>query len=48
LLCKQQTDEFTTGISGMGEHPSGDWPGEGTVLVLGLSPEAAKSLGQQT
>ena len=30
---------------GVGRHPSGDWPGEPSFLVLGLSLEAAKSLG---
>ena len=31
-------------IDGIGQHPSNNWPGEPSVLVLGLSKEAAKSL----
>jgi hypothetical protein len=31
-------------IDGIGKHPSNNWPGEGSVLVLGLDLEAAKSL----
>ena len=34
-------------IPGVGEHPSGDWPGEPSFLVLGIALEAAKSLGRQ-
>jgi len=30
-------------IDGIGKHPSNDWPGEVSVLVLGLDLEAAKS-----
>jgi hypothetical protein len=30
---------------GVGQNPSGDWPGEASFLVLGLSLEAAKVLG---
>jgi hypothetical protein len=32
-------------IKGIGEDPAGLWPGEMSVLALGLSPDAAKSLG---
>ena len=31
-------------IDGIGKHPSNNWPGEVSVLVLGLDLEAAKSL----
>jgi hypothetical protein len=31
-------------IDGIGQHPSNNWPGEPSVLVLGLSKEAARSL----
>jgi hypothetical protein len=34
-------------ISGEGKHPVGDWPGEPSFLVLGLSLEAAKTLGRK-
>ena len=33
-------------LEGIGQHPSGGWPGEPSFLALGLSLEAAKSLGQ--
>lgn len=33
-------------IPGVGQHPSQQWPGEPSVLVLGLSLEAAKVLGK--
>lgn len=33
-------------IDGMGQHPSNSWPGEVSVLVLGLDLEAAKSLSR--
>ena len=33
-------------IDGVGKHPSNNWPGEVSVLVLGLDLEAAKSLGR--
>ncbi len=32
---------------GVGEHPSGEWAGEPSYLVLGISLEAAKILGKQ-
>jgi hypothetical protein len=34
-------------IDGAGRHPSGSWPEEPSYLVLGLSLEAAKTLGKQ-
>lgn len=33
-------------IDGIGKHPSNNWPGEVSVLVLGLALEAAKSLAR--
>ena len=33
-------------IDGIGKHPSNDWPGEPSVLVLGLSLASAKVLEQ--
>lgn len=32
-------------LEGRGQHSSGDWPGEPSLLALGLDLEAAKSLG---
>jgi hypothetical protein len=34
-------------VSGVGKHPSGNWPEESSYLVLGLSLESAKTLGRQ-
>ena len=34
-------------VEGMGQHPSGDWPGEASFLVWDLSLEAAKALGNK-
>jgi len=34
-------------LHGVGQHPSNNWPGEQSVLVLGLSLEAAKTLGRR-
>jgi hypothetical protein len=34
-------------IDGIGEHPSRTWPGEPSLLVLGLSLSNAKQLGMQ-
>jgi hypothetical protein len=32
-------------LPGVGKHPSNDWPGEQSILVLGLCLESAKTLG---
>ena len=32
-------------IDGIGQHPSNQWPGEASFLVLGLTLEAARTLG---
>lgn len=34
-----------TFIDGVGKHPSNDWPGEPSFLVLGVSVQDAKALG---
>lgn len=34
-------------IAGIGQHPSNNWPGEPSFLVLGLSMEAAKPMGRK-
>lgn len=34
-------------IHGEGKHPVGDWPGEPSFLIFGLSLEAARSLGKR-
>lgn len=33
-------------MDGIGQHPSNNWPGEVSVLVLGLDLEAARSLSR--
>jgi hypothetical protein len=33
-------------LEGLGQHPSNQWPGEPSVLILGLSLAAAKVLAQ--
>ena len=32
-------------FDGVGKHPDGDWPGEQSFLVLGISLETSKTLG---
>jgi len=39
---KQRSLSF---LEGIGQHPSNKWPGEASFLVLGLTLEAAKTLG---
>jgi len=46
-LTKELRNRSLKFLDGVGEHPSGDWPGEASVLVLGMSLEAVKSLGQR-
>ena len=32
-------------VEGIGQHPSGDWPGEPSMLVLGIALDEARALG---
>ncbi len=34
-----------TGVEGIGQHPSNQWPGEASYLIFGLTLDAAKTLG---
>lgn len=34
-------------MPGVGQHPSGHWPGEDSFLVLGMNVEQAKALGHR-
>jgi hypothetical protein len=34
-------------VSGLGKHPSNDWPGEESCLILGLDFETATALGAE-
>ena len=36
-----------TRIDGVGQHPSNNWPGEASFLVLGVALDAAKALGNE-
>jgi hypothetical protein len=36
-----------TAIEGIGQHPSNQWPGEPSLLILGLNKEAASTLARQ-
>lgn len=44
-LKNDLSDQGLTFIDGIGRHPSGNWTGEPSFLVLGLPLEAAKNLG---
>ncbi len=45
-LAKELTRRSLEFVEGVGQHPSGDWPGEPSFLAFGLELEAAKSLGK--
>lgn len=45
-LAKELSQRSLKYVDGVGQHPTGGWPGEPSFLVLGLELEAAKSLGQ--
>jgi hypothetical protein len=36
-----------TGIEGIGKHPTNNWPGESSFLVLGMTLDAARALGKK-
>jgi len=36
-----------TAVEGVGQHPSNQWPGEPSLLILGLNKEAASTLARQ-
>jgi hypothetical protein len=45
---EERLHELSVGfLTGMGEDPSGEWAGEPSVLALGISREAAVSLGNE-
>lgn len=45
-LLQELRNRSLTFLEGVGQHPSNQWPGESSYLVLGLSLEAAKTLGR--
>lgn len=44
-LARELTQRSLTFIDGVGQHPSNQWPSEASFLVLGLTLEAARTLG---
>jgi len=46
-LQKELQLRSLTFFAGIGKHPSGDWPAEPSYFVMGLSREAAKTLGKK-
>ena len=46
-LAAELSRRGLTFLQGIGQHPSNNWPGEDSFLVLGLNLEAAKALGQR-
>ena len=34
-------------LDGVGQHPTGDWPGEASFLIIGLDLDEAKDLAAQ-
>ncbi len=44
-LARELTQRGLRVIDGIGQHPSGHWPGEESFLVLGLTLEDAKAIG---
>lgn len=47
LLAEELTRRSLTFVNGMGQHPSNEWPGEESFLVLGLGVEPVKVLGER-
>ena len=46
-LATELTRRSLSFLKGIGQHPSNNWPGEESLLVLGLNLEAAKTLGER-
>ena len=46
-LAQELALEGRPAIPGIGQHPTGDWPGEPSYWVPGLAREAAENLGRQ-
>lgn len=46
-LAEDLRKRSLTFFDGVGQHPSHNWPGEPSYLVLGLSFEAARTLGRR-
>jgi hypothetical protein len=46
-LAEELTRQGRPAIPGIGRHPTGNWPGEPSYWVPGLTREAAQNLGTQ-
>ena len=46
-LTQELSSRSLTFLPGKGQHPTNGWPAEPSVLVLGLSLEAAKIMGRK-
>jgi hypothetical protein len=46
-LAQEIARQGRVACDGIGEDPSGEWPGEPSLLVLGLARSAAQALGRQ-
>ena len=44
-LARELHHRRLTFVEGMGQHPSGQWPGEPSFLVWDISMEASKAIG---
>ncbi len=44
-LARELRQQNLTAIDGLGQHPSNQWPGEASYLILGLTLDAAKAVG---
>lgn len=44
-LARELARQGLSFLKGVGQHPSNDWPGEDSLLVFGLSRDAARALG---
>jgi hypothetical protein len=46
-LAQEVSRRGLTAIAGIGQHPTNGWPGEISLLVLGLTRAAAQALGRR-
>jgi len=46
-LCKAVSSMDLRSLRALGQHPSGNWPGEDSLFILGIEFSAASALGKQ-
>jgi hypothetical protein len=46
-LARELDDYGLTFIEGIGQHPTNNWPGEASFVVLGATLDIAKALGEK-